>query len=197
MAFILGFFLAALPTGLQEFQAGLNEQYHKSYEEAIAHYTQAIDSGELSRETLAIAYNNRADIWFALGHYYKAISDYNRAIELNPQPDYFNRRGIVEAKLGQYEKAIKDYSESIRRNRSNAYVYNNRGWALYKKGNYLSAIKDFNEALRLKSDYALAFDNRGWVHFRKGEREEALSDLSRAIQLDRIIQNSIMTEELF
>ncbi len=51
---------------------------------AAHHYTVAIDSGALSRQNRAIAYNNRGVAWARLGDYERALADFTEARALTP-----------------------------------------------------------------------------------------------------------------
>ncbi len=57
----------------------------------------------------AKAYNNRGTAYARKGQYDQAISDFNKALEINPRdaPAY-NNRGIAYYHKGQYDKAWKD-----------------------------------------------------------------------------------------
>ena len=62
----------------------------------------------------AIAYFNRGYDYGELGEYEKAISDYTKVIELNPEyATAYYYRGICYRKLGEYNKTISDYTEAI------------------------------------------------------------------------------------
>ncbi len=60
-----------------------------------------------------MAYNNRGNRYSDLGEEEKAIGDYNKAIELNPEYAlaYYNR-GICYKKLGETKKAEKDFQKA-------------------------------------------------------------------------------------
>jgi tetratricopeptide (TPR) repeat protein len=56
-----------------------------------------------------MAYNNRGTAFHYKGEYGQAISDYNKAVEIDPEYAlaYFNR-GVAHFKKGDYEKAWED-----------------------------------------------------------------------------------------
>ena len=83
-------------------------------EKAIKHFSTAIDSGKLSRENLAIAYNNRGSAWDDKRSSDKALKDYSKAIEINPNYDaaYYNRSFAYERK-GQITLAFKDMERAV------------------------------------------------------------------------------------
>jgi tetratricopeptide (TPR) repeat protein len=100
----------------------------------------------------------------------RAIEDYNKAIQLNPNlaEAYYNR-GVAYDDKGQYNEAIKDFDEAIRINPNLVEAYCNRGVAYYAKGQYNEAIKDFDEAIRINPNLAEAYYNRGNAYTYKGQ----------------------------
>ncbi|MEJ2695396.1 MAG: tetratricopeptide repeat protein [Candidatus Sulfobium sp.] len=78
------------------------------YPEAIQALTRSIelDPGK------AAVYNSRG-VAFAYNHQYgRAIDDYNKAIELDPEGAYYLNRGIVYVARGNYQQAITDYKKA-------------------------------------------------------------------------------------
>ena len=81
-----------------------------------------------------------------IGDHYGAISDYTKAIEINPQYDsaYYNRGNSKNA-LKDYYGAISDYSKAIEINPNFYQAYGNRG--IYKKeiGDLKGACADWRK----------------------------------------------------
>ena len=63
---------------------------------------------------LAKTYYNRATVYRAKGEIERAIADYSKAIEIDPQHSnaYFGRGSAFEAK-GDYDRAIADFTKAI------------------------------------------------------------------------------------
>jgi tetratricopeptide (TPR) repeat protein len=101
--------------------------------------------------------SNQAQADFERGnHYYikgqsdKAISHYNKAIELNPSIDMaYNNRGRAYVSKGQYDQAISDFSKAIEINPRISVAYSNRGLAYYHKGEHDKAWEDVQKAQSL------------------------------------------------
>ncbi|MCZ6701547.1 MAG: tetratricopeptide repeat protein [Ignavibacteria bacterium] len=123
--------------------------------------------------------------YIAKGQYNQAISDFNRALEINPKyAEAYNERGVVYDDKGQYDLAISDYTKAIEINPKLAEVYNNRAFAYYAKGQHDLAISDFNRALEINPKFAIAYNNRGLAYYAKGQYDEAISNYTKAIKIN-------------
>ena len=68
----------------------------------------------INKERLVKAYDLRGNTKIFLGGYTEAISDYTRAIELDPQNNYlFLWRVLAYREKSEYKEAIKDLKKSI------------------------------------------------------------------------------------
>jgi tetratricopeptide (TPR) repeat protein len=123
--------------------------------------TALIQSGRLAGENLSLAYYNRGIAYFKKSQYDRAITDFDQAIQLDPNSTFaLNNRGTAYARKGQYDRAIADFNQAIRLNTNYAITYINRGSAFAKKGQYDRAIEDFDQAIRLDPNDASAIANR-------------------------------------
>ena len=106
---------------------------------------------EKAKAESASFYYNRGIDKYDIGDYYGAISDYTKAIEINPNlhQAYYNRGWIKSSKLKDYYGAISDYTKALEINPSDADAYNNRGRAKYLLGDNKGACKDAKEAASL------------------------------------------------
>ena len=92
-------------------------------------------------------YNNRGMAYRDKGQYDQAISDYNKALGINPRYAYaYNNRGIAYGDKGQYDQAISDFNKALEVNPRYAEAYNNRGRAYYLKGEYGKSWEDIKKA---------------------------------------------------
>ncbi|CAO0821748.1 Tetratricopeptide repeat protein [Desulfarculales bacterium] len=105
--------LAASPTSTSEILVGNHAAEKGDLDKAIRHFSAAIESGKLSKENLAIAYNNRGSAYDDKGATDKAIKDFSKAIELNPKYDapFFNRSHAYERK-GSIAEAYSDMEKA-------------------------------------------------------------------------------------
>lgn len=126
--------------------------YKRSWDnnKAIYNFYKAM---ELDQSFAANAYKKCGDIHLRQGseygiqiRYEKAIKEYNKAIEFNPNDDesYYNR-GEAYKSLRQYEFAIQDYTKSIELNPDSRYAYKNRGECYKSLGEMEKAQADFEK----------------------------------------------------
>ena len=139
------------------------------------------NSQSISAET----YFFRANAKYELGLYHAAISDYDKAIRIEPDDAaaYLNR-GAAKYNLKEYFAAIADYDMAIRYKPDYVLAYNNRGAAKENLKEYDAAIADYDTAICIKPDYANAYVNRGAAKENLKEYFAAIADYDMAIRLD-------------
>jgi TonB family protein len=98
-------------------------------------------------------YQNRANANFVMGEYDTAITDYNKAIELNPKEAavYFSR-GLAHFNKQSFTPAIADFDKVIELDPKEAMAYFKRGNALERTGNFEKALTDYQKAVELDPD---------------------------------------------
>jgi tetratricopeptide (TPR) repeat protein len=125
----------------------------------VENCTQLIERGEragLPRELIAVAYSNRGIAYHELNRTEEAITDYTRAIELNPRwADAYYNRGNAYGEKHLYDRAITDYTVAIAL-APDVPTYDNRGWTYEKIERPDLAIADYRQALSLdpSNEYA-------------------------------------------
>ena len=114
-----------------------------------------------------------------------AISDYTKAIELNPDnADAYNNRGVSKNNLKDDSGAIDDYTKAIELNPNYAAAYNNRGVSKNDLKDYSGAINDYTKAIELEPNYIIAYNNRGVSKRYLKDYSGAIIDFTKAIELD-------------
>jgi tetratricopeptide (TPR) repeat protein len=126
-----------------------------------------------------------------------AITDFTRAIELNPKDDapYYNR---AQAKWLKKDAAgaVTDYTRAIELGSTNPAAYNNRGNARAENNDRDGAIADYTRAIELKPDYARAYYNRAVAKKENGDTTGAAADFKRARELDPQLVNEGSSRDL-
>ena len=89
------------------------------------------------------------------GDYSGAISDYNKAIKINPKDaDAFNSRGNIKIDLKDYLGAISDFNKAIEINSNDADAYYLRGTAKAMSREMKGACSDWEKASSLGNEIA-------------------------------------------
>jgi tetratricopeptide (TPR) repeat protein len=133
----------------------------------------------------AVVYYNQGNAYEKNGEYDKAISAYNKAININPKYALaYNNRGLAYNYKGRYNKSISDFNKAIELNPGLDKPYNNRGMAYGKKGQYDKAISDYNKAIEINPRYDVAYNNRGLAYYFKGQYDKAIFDFTKAIEIN-------------
>ncbi|MBE0570634.1 MAG: tetratricopeptide repeat protein [Ignavibacteriaceae bacterium] len=131
------------------------------------------------------------------GKYEQAISEYIKAIEINPDyADAYNNRGVSYYNLGKNENAISDYTRAINLNPKYADAYNNRGIVYYDQGQHNQAIKDYSKAIEVNKSYAKAYHNRGLIYMVVlKDKEKGCADWKKACELGECYNYNIAKEK--
>jgi tetratricopeptide (TPR) repeat protein len=114
----------------------------------------------------------------------KAISEFDRAIELDPtNGTAYAFRGIAFLQKGSTERAIADLSQGIVLEPTNALAFDNRGHAYSELGRFEKAISDLTQAIKLDPGMSAAFRRRADAYEKTGDFPKAIADLNKSIEL--------------
>jgi len=83
------------------------------YSKAIQYYTEGIEQDPKNRNVVSTLYANRAAAYMKAKKFQDALSDCNKAIELNDQyAKAYLRRGEIKMELGDYDGATIDFQQA-------------------------------------------------------------------------------------
>lgn len=134
-------------------------------------------------EYTAYDWLNLGDAAYYAGEYEKAIDNYTKAIEINPEDAMaYNNRGVAYHKLEQYENAISDLTKAIEIHSEESNYYRNRGVSYHHFKQYEKAIKDFTKAIEIDPENIQAYKNLSEVLIVKGAYDEALRKTKKALE---------------
>jgi len=121
---------------------------------------------------------------YILKDYYGAVSDYTKAIEIEPNytDAYFNR-GLVKGDLKDYKGAVSDYTKAIEIEPNYAEAYYNRGVVKFDLEDYYGALADYTKAIEIDPNSAIAYFNRGIAKAFLGNINAACKDARKAQEL--------------
>ncbi|MDA9564285.1 tetratricopeptide repeat protein, partial [Flavobacteriales bacterium] len=154
-------------------------------QEALIYFNKAeeryIEGG--SMENLWV---NRAISYSMLKQYDKALKDYARALEYDPNSiRIYIDRGYSYLEYGSVEKAIDDFNNAIRLDPTNGRAYFMRALAYHRSNNIEMAILEYGNVLKLQPNNADVYHNRAICYETQKKYKEALADINMAKQLGK------------
>jgi serine/threonine protein kinase/Flp pilus assembly protein TadD len=98
--------------GLGQVHSALDE-----YDQAVAAFTKGLECPRVPSWVLVTIYDSRGSLHTRQKKYAAALSDFDRAIELNPfQWHFYKRRGLVHFRLQHYEQALAEIAKAVELN---------------------------------------------------------------------------------
>ena len=108
--------------------------------------------------------NNLGNALAAQGRFDEAITNYRKAIQINPNSSgALDNLGIALAARGRFDEAIENYRRAIQINSNRPETFLHLGMTLGLSGRTREAIAQYREALRLNPNLAWALNNLAWV----------------------------------
>ncbi len=142
-------------------------------------------------------YERRGLAYLEKRQYNKAISDFDKALKMNPGAAYaYHNRGRAYGEQCQYDLAISDYTKALEINPRYGDAYFNRGLAYHAKGQYDQAISDYTKALEINPGDAGTYYARGFTYYFKKEYEKSWTDVKKAQSLGYSIHPKFL-DDLF
>jgi len=171
-------------------------QWQESVEAADALLKTAALHPSFSQEQQAQIYRKRGFAYNKLKEYERAITDYNRAIELDSNyARAYASRGDAYRNIREYERSIEDYNRALelRSNYAWAYVGRSQTHSLLKE--YGQALKDLNHATEVAPNYTWAYFVRGYIHLWLKDVVQARDDFIHSLELNPKYVNALWMVE--
>jgi tetratricopeptide (TPR) repeat protein len=126
-----------------KFQAGMRAMRPGSYDESIKLLTQSITIWSTPD-----AYLERGAAHHYLGEDDQAVTDFTKALELNPNlPRAFSGRGTIYRARGNFKGALEEFNRSLAIE-PNVDAYYERGEIFEALGDHQKAIADYDKAVQ-------------------------------------------------
>lgn len=133
---------------------------------------------------------HHADAWHLLGvvamqqqRYADALEFIGRAIEISPQPSYFDNLGCALRSWGKLAAAVESHEQAIALDPTHFRAHNNLGMALMDMRLPAAAAASFRRSIAINADYAEAQSNLGNALRELGEFDAAADHCLKAIAL--------------
>lgn len=141
---------------------------------------------------LPYSYAERGLLRLNSGNTKGALSDYNEAINLEPDNyEYFLNRGLIKERANDYTGALADYQKVITLKPEYEKGWLSHGNVMVKLNKFKEAIEDYSAAITYYPDYGLAYYNRAQAWHRLGKFVEACNDLKKAKELGITVSGKV------
>jgi tetratricopeptide (TPR) repeat protein len=123
-------------------------------------------------------YRRRGIVRMRLAEFEDALSDFSRAIELNPEDaESYVRRGEVQAFFQRdLEAGLADLNQALTIDPNYTSAYLSRGNVNGQLEHYEAAVDDYTHYLELKPDQSWVYLSRGSAYYRNGDDANAAKD---------------------
>ena len=129
-------------------------------------------------------YYKRGNEKYDLEDFKGALSDYTKAIKINPQyVDAYIERGNVKLDLSIYKGAISDYTKAIKINPKDGDAYYGRGYAREMLKDLEGALSDYTKATKLIPKDADLYMDLHHLKISLGDFKGAVSARNKSLEL--------------
>ena len=153
---------------------------------AIIEFEKVIGMYKLNPPFAAFGFSNRADIYCEQNILDKALSDYNKAIELDPSNSirYLNRALFYKNYFKDFDNALADYTKALELDPNNENLITARAAIYFKLNDSKSALDDYNFCVKTFPNNQSSYNKRGLFYGKTENYEKAEHDFEKAIKLD-------------
>ena len=164
------------------FNKALAEEELKNYDTAQECYSQLLKA----HPRFDSGYIGRARLYLAQGDTISALTDLDKAIELNKNAinAYVIRADISIKREKDYERALEDMNEAIKLQPHYAGFFINRAFLRYNLDDYFGAMADYDYAISLDPTNVVAYFNRGLLLAEVHGNDRAIQDFTKVLQLN-------------
>jgi tetratricopeptide (TPR) repeat protein len=157
--------------------------------DAVGQFDRAIAEDPDSGDAVAVfVYNQRGLAYLSLGEREKAIADFDKALEWEPeQGTVLYNRGSAYYGLDQFNAALADFDQALEVRPLTRWVqsvYVMRSATYSHLGRYDEAVADADRAIELAPDVPDGYFVQGVAYLGLGNSEMAIEETGKAIELD-------------
>ncbi len=131
--------------------------FKEKFDNAIEDFDLALDLNKTNhnKELENMVYVNRGAAYQKIFENDKALADYSKAIEMNPNnPNVYMYRGFLYYQNNEFATAIVDFDMVLEIDENNHFAYYNRGMAYMKLNENEKSCQDFHKACQLGNNNA-------------------------------------------
>jgi tetratricopeptide (TPR) repeat protein len=135
-----------------------------------------------SPEAIAKEHLDHGNAYFAAGDYERALEEYSRALEMQPEDRVLvANRGVALLRLGRHDEALQGLNRSLQLRPDDPDTLMNKGIVLRNLGHYDEALQAYDRALKLRPDHPDTLNNKGVALAHLHRLEEALANYDGAL----------------
>ena len=139
----------------------LTFQFLGDYETALK-MIESKREADIPKESVLDVHLSKADIFFNLGRYDEAITNYKIASDLQPDDaDPLINIGLSLCHQEKFDEAITFFDKALKKDVNNVYAYNMKGYASYEMKMYTEANQCFAKALDLEQENSYSWFSLG------------------------------------
>jgi tetratricopeptide (TPR) repeat protein len=168
------------PISAEEYyNRGLSRVSSRSYDLAIADFTQAI----ALQADYADAYYQRGHTYWLKDDNQRAVDDLTQSIKINPNKvESYTTRASAYRALNQFDLALADQTLLIEKLGCQS-CYADRAEIYVAKGDFPRASEDYTTAIGLDPNNSALYLARGKVWVQKGHRDQAIADFRKVLEI--------------
>ena len=150
-------------------------------EDEIKKYTHFIKEHPDTKEL----YEGRALAYITNKEYEKALADFQKTYELDPQnTHYLFCCADCLGKLGQWDNALKEYKKILKIDDKDALCYLNMADIFFQKHSDQSAEKYYTKAIELSKNDCMYYYRRAYFYYSIGKTDKALTDCDNGLKIN-------------
>jgi tetratricopeptide (TPR) repeat protein len=114
----------------------------------------------------------------------KALADFQRALEMQPNAERYYRCGLILSRQGQFYEALEQLNGALERDPDHDAAKAERAMVYANIERYDLAMRDLAVLINDRPANYIAWANRAAIHARRGFWPEVVGDATRAIKLN-------------
>lgn len=161
--------------------AKTEEEFQHDVNNAEASLRRAI---ELDQDNIA-AYKALAGLYVNMKQPERAIAEYQKVTERQPDAMTFTMMGMVEYGRNNLDAAVEDYKRALELDSGSTIAANNLAmlYADHGKGNLDEAVRLAQGAVQKNPNVPGYLNTLGWVYYKKGLHAAAIEQLQKAVTM--------------
>ncbi len=155
----------------------------------------AANLDNLPAPTSAQGHSDRAQAYFNIQNYDKALVHLNQTIAIDPNfEDIHRNKGMLYSLTNRHDLAIPEFDAHIQTKPDDFIVYHWRGIAKFNVGQFAESIADFSEVINRDAPKGEYLVYRSQAHNSLGNKAEAIADVKQAQSLGVEIRQEYLDE---